>query len=140
MLLYIMMISWFSFILCILARGEKFFLLAHLRLCINFFKSEFCLAEHFFLGLFCYTMCMSVSLPSDKLLQLEELYYSLLQPQRLQSVRSRVFGQRQFWCQQTCKTLLIVPCHSEQYVECLLFPYSIILFSFYISCSSLHQP
>ena len=55
-------------------------LLVHLGLHIKFPKSFLCLSETFtFLGLFWDTVCMSVSLPPDKLADVQQLALSLLQ-------------------------------------------------------------
>ena len=55
-------------------------LLVHLSLHINFSKSDLCLSQSFtFLGLCWDTVCMSVSLPLDKLAEIQQLALSLLQ-------------------------------------------------------------
>ena len=55
-------------------------LLVHLGLHINFSKSDLCLSQTFtFLGLCWDTICMSVSLPPDKLADIQQLSLSLLQ-------------------------------------------------------------
>ena len=55
-------------------------LLVHLGLHINFFKSDLCLSQTFtFLGLCWDTIHMSVSLPPDKLADIQQLALSLLQ-------------------------------------------------------------
>ena len=55
-------------------------LLVHLGLHINFSKSDLCLSQTFtFLGLCWDTVCMSVSLPPDKLADIQQLALSLLQ-------------------------------------------------------------
>ena len=55
-------------------------LLVHLGLHINFFKSDLCLSQTFcFLGLCWDTVHMSVSLPPDKLADIQQLALSLLQ-------------------------------------------------------------
>ena len=55
-------------------------LLVHLGLHINFSKSDLCLSPAFtFLGLCWDTVCMSVSLPRDKLTDIQQLALSLLQ-------------------------------------------------------------
>ena len=55
-------------------------LLVHLGLHINFSKSDFQLSQTFtFLGLCWDTVCMSVSLPPDKLADIQQLALSLLQ-------------------------------------------------------------
>ena len=54
-------------------------LLVHLGLHINFSKSDLCLSQTFtFLGLCWDTVCMSVSLPPDKLADIQQLAFSLL--------------------------------------------------------------
>ena len=56
-----------------------FSLLVHLGLHINFSKSDLCLSQTFtFLGLCWGTVCMSVSLPPDKLVDIQQLALSLL--------------------------------------------------------------
>ena len=54
-------------------------LLVHLGLHINFSKLDLCLSQSFtFLGLCWDTVCMSVSLPPDKLADIQQLALSLL--------------------------------------------------------------
>ena len=54
-------------------------LLVHLGLHINFSKSDLCLSQSFtLLGLCWDTVCMSVSLPPDKLADIQQLALSLL--------------------------------------------------------------
>ena len=55
-------------------------LLVHLGLHINFSKSDLCLSQSFtFLGLCWDTVCTSVSLPLDKLAEIQQLALALLQ-------------------------------------------------------------
>ena len=58
--------------------------LVRLGLHINFSKSDLCLAQTLcFLGLCLDTVCMSVSLPLDKLADIQQLVLSLLQSQHV---------------------------------------------------------
>ena len=81
-LLSIWMTSWSSFALSGWVRGHACFLcsfLVHLGLHINFSKSVLHLSQTFsFLGLCWDTVCMSVSLPPDKLADIQQLALSLL--------------------------------------------------------------
>ena len=82
---------------------------------IDFYISELYCTQYFcFLGLFWDTVDMSVCLPSDKHLEIEQLAYSLLQtqPVTVHHIMS-CFGQDQLLYQQTCTTLPIVSYHSE---------------------------
>ena len=55
-------------------------LLVHLGLHINFSKSDLCLSQSFiFLGLYWDTVCMLVSLPLDKIAEIQQLALALLQ-------------------------------------------------------------
>ena len=58
-------------------------LLVRLGLHINFSKSELCLTQTFFLGLWWDTVHMSVSLPPDKLADIQQWALSLLQSQHV---------------------------------------------------------
>ena len=82
MLLYIWMTSWFSFTLKWVGKRAHLFLcslLACFGLHINFSKSDLHLSQTFcFLGLCWDTVCMSVSLPPDKLADIQQLALSLL--------------------------------------------------------------
>ena len=83
------------------------FLLGWLGLHINFPKSELCLMQTFcFLWLCWDTVCMSVSLPLDKLADIQQLALSLLQNQHVTVCRVMSFlgkanfctsGQSQLW-------------------------------------------
>ena len=85
-------------------------LLVHLGSHINFSKSELHLTLHFSsLGLYWDSVGMSVSLPSDKLFEMQKLAYSLLQGQTCYSPSVYVLsGQDQHLCQWTCTTLPVV--------------------------------
>ena len=89
-LLSIWMASWYLFALDGWVRGHALFLcslLVHLGLCINFSKSKLCLSQTFtFLGLCWDTVCMSVSLPPDKLADIQQLALSLLQTTHVNSL------------------------------------------------------
>ena len=90
---------------------------AHLFLCsllvclglhINFSKSDLCLSQSFtFLGLCWDTVCMSVSLPADKLADIQHLALSLLQTTHVTVHKVMSFlgkvnfctnGHSQLWC------------------------------------------
>ena len=74
------------------ARSFLCSLLVRLGLHINFSKSDLCLTQTFcFLGLCWDTVCMSVSLPSDKLADIQQLALSFLQSQHLTVHRSILF-------------------------------------------------
>ena len=69
-----------------------FIFLVCLQICINFSKSELSVTEYFCCrGLFEDTVDMSVSLPTDKLLETHQFAFSLLQMHFLQSMRSCLF-------------------------------------------------
>ena len=76
------MTSWSLFALSRQVRGHTCFLcsfLVHVGLHINFSKSDLCLSQSFtFLGLYWDTVHMSVSLPPDKLADIQQLALSLL--------------------------------------------------------------
>ena len=103
-------------------------LLVCLGLHINFSKSYLCLTQTFcFLGQCWDTVHMSVSLPPDKLADIQH------------SLSSHVlFMQGHFLCQWPLPTVEIVLCHLEWHVKCLSLsnPY---VFSSYFSFSALCQ-
>ena len=75
---------------------------------------------------------MSVSLPSDKLLKMQQMAQYCYRDNLLHSMRFVLFGQDHLWCAWTRETLPVVFCHSEWYVEFLPFSRSFIS-SFYLS-------
>ena len=81
-LLYIWMTSWSLVHSNLAGKSAHLFLcslLFHLGLHINFSKSVLCLSQFFtFLGLCWDIVCMSVSLPPDKLADIQQLALSLL--------------------------------------------------------------
>ena len=94
-LLSIWMTSWSLFALKWAGKRAHLFLcslLVHLGLHINFSKSDLCLSQTFcFLGLCWDTVQMSVSLPPDKLADIQQLALSLLQTTHVKSIRSCPF-------------------------------------------------
>ena len=81
-------------------------------------------------------MDIAVSLPSDKLLEVQWLALSLLETQ---SVWSCHFWAMQLLCQQTFTAFLIVSCHSELHVESCFILLLTYFFSFHLSCISLRD-
>ena len=74
-------------------------LLVHLGLHINFTKSELCLTQIFcFLGLSWDTVHMSISLPPDKLADIQQLAFSLLQTQPVTVCQVRSFLGKANFC------------------------------------------
>ena len=79
-----------------------------------------------------------VPLPSYELLEIQQLAHYLFQTQPVVIGQVMSLGKHQFLCQWTFTNSLIVSCHSESPVKCLLFSSSLILF-FSVFLSSLHQ-
>ena len=74
-------------------------LLVRLGLYINFSKSDLCHTQPFyFLGLCWETVCLSVSLPPDKLVDIQQLALSLLQSQHLKVHRVMSFLGKANFC------------------------------------------
>ena len=93
-----------------------------------FSESDLHLTQTFLFLWICWDIInMSVSLPPDKLADIQHLALSLLHIMLL-SVRPCLFRYGQFLCQWPLSTVVIVTCHSEWYVGCLSFSSSIIFF------------
>ena len=107
---------------------------------INFSKSELFLTQHLcFLGLFWDTVDMSLSLPSDKFLKIQQLAHSLLQKQPATVHQAMSFlRQGQFLCQQTCTTSSILFCNQSKSLNVYHFPTHLFC-SFHLSFPVLHQ-
>ena len=90
-------------------------LLVRLGLHINFSKSDLHLSQTFtYLGLCWDTVCMSVSLPPDKLADIQQLALSLLQTPHVTVHRVMSFlGKANFCYQWPFPTVSLMPCHSE---------------------------
>ena len=137
------MTSWSWLVLSSQVKGlDHFFsLLVSLGLHINFSKSDLCLIQTFcFLGLCWDTVCMSVSLPPDKLADIQQLALSLLQSQHVTVCRVMSFlgmanfctsgySQLQHLCHVIQSDMLHVYHSSTHYLFCLV----------HFSLSSLHQ-
>ena len=97
------------------AHSFLYSLLICLDLHINFSKSNLHLIQTFCFLVFCWdTVHMSVSLPSDELVDIQQLALSLLwtQPVAVHWVMS-FLGRANILCQWTLTTAAIVLCHSE---------------------------
>ena len=115
-------------------------LLVQLGLYINFSKSDICLTKTFcFLGLCWDTVCMSLYLPPDKLADIQQLAFSLLQNQHVTVHRVMLF---------LCKANFCTNCHPQLWHLCCVIQSDMLhvyhipthLFScFHFSLSSLHQ-
>ena len=123
-------------------------LLVWLGLHINFSKSDLCLTQTFcFMGLCWDTVCMSVSLPPDKLADIQQLAFSLLQNQHVTVCRVMSFlgtanfctnGHSQLWhlCHVIQSDMLHVyhsPTHLFSHVHFSLPPY--INWNSYLICN-----
>ena len=113
------MIFWSWFTLIGLVRGHSFLcsLLVYLGLHINVSKPDFCLIQTFlFWGLCLDTVHMSVSLPSDKLADIQQLALSFLQTQPVTVCQVISFlVKANFYANGHCQTTVIVSCHLESF-------------------------
>ena len=81
---------------------------------INFYKPDFCLTQTFcVLGLCWDTVCMSVSLPLDKLGDIQRLALSLLQHQYVTVHRVMSFLGEAKFCTNDHSQLWHLLCHSQ---------------------------
>ena len=123
-------------------RAHSFFcsLLVRLGLHINFSKSHICLTQTFsFLGLCWDTVHMSVSLPPDKLADIQQLSLSLLQTQPVTVCWLMFFLGKANFCTNGHSQLLHL-CHVIQSDKLHVYHSSTHLFSWvHFSLSSLHQ-
>ena len=88
-------------------------LLVRLGLHVNFSKSDLCLTQtSCFLGLCSDTVHMSVSLPLDKLADIEQLTFSLLQSQHVTVCWVMSFLGKANFCTNGCSQLQHMLCHS----------------------------
>ena len=115
-------------------------LLVRLGLHINFSKSDLCLTQTFcFLGLCWNTVHMSVSLPPDKLADIEQLAVSLLQSQHVTVHWVMSFLGNANFCT-NCHSQLWHLCHVIQRDMLHVYHSPTHLFSWaHFSLSSLHQ-
>ena len=90
-------------------------LLGRLGLHINFSKSDLCLSQSFtFLGLCWDTVCMSVSLPSDKLAEIQQLALALLQTPHVTVHKGMSFlGKANFCTNESFPIAALMSCYSE---------------------------
>ena len=114
------------------------YLLVCFELCINFSKSDLHVTQHFFSGMCWDTVRMCVSMPSDKLNEIQQLAHSLLQTQPV-----TVCWVMSFWAKPIFMPMgnhkltisAVVPCYSEVHATYLSFCCSLI-FSFHFSISA----
>ena len=115
------------------AHAFLYSLLFCLGLVINFFKSDLCLTQTFcFLGLCWDTVNMSVSLPPDKLADIQQLAHSLLQTQTVTVHWVMSFLGKTIFCASGHSPLWRLFCSFR--MACLLFitlsPICFLLFTF----------
>ena len=141
--LSIWMTSWYLFALNGWVRGHTLFLgslLVCLGLHINFSKSDLCLSQTFtFLGLYWDTVHMSVSLPPDKLADIQQLALSLLQTTHVTVCKVMSFLGKANFCTDGHSQLHCL-CHVIQSDMLSVYHSPMQLFShIHFSISSLHQ-
>ena len=102
MLIHIWMIPWSWCVFLSAGKRARTLLcslVVHLGLHSNFSRSELCHYLHFsFFGLFCDIMKISLSLPSDKLLEIQQLAHSLLQRQPVAVHQAMSFLGKAIFC------------------------------------------